>query len=313
MSNVPLRIGTTKYLHTMPLIERTVSAPGIDYSVTVTKTIDECTLKTLAGEFDAGEFSLATYIKVCEPGSPNADKFIGLPVFAKKLVSQYAFCRADAPLDGHGSLKGKRIAVPQFWVTAAIWHRMFMEAAGVGLGDVTWCPLGKDRIDGMPYPEQFKYDWSLVGKKQSDVLRSGEADCFIFARRPSDLKDIRHLAKKPIESALATVKSTGIIPVTHVLAVKRELLEAKPELAAGIYKLFADALAAGDDEVGHHTAQFLPLADMQLDDTYAALGPGWNGYGWSRNEKVVRAFCAAAVEQGFVSAVDIDRIFHKMA
>ena len=51
---------------------------------------------------------------------------------------------------------------------------------------------------------------------------------------------------------------------------------------------------------------------MQLDNTYAALGEGWNGYGWQRNEKVLRAFCAAAVKQGFVKAVDIDRIFNQI-
>lgn len=308
---VHLRIGTTQYLHTMPLIAGAVSVPGVEYQVTVTKTIDECTLKTLAGEFDAGEFSLATYIKVCEAGGPHADQFIGLPVFAKKLVSQYAFCRADDNMDGHASLAGKRIAVPQFWVTAAIWHRLFIEAAGVDPASVTWCPLGKDRIDGMPYPDQFKYDWSLVGKKQSEVIRSGEADCFIFARRPFDLKGLRYLSRNPIDAALETVKRTGIIPVTHVLAVRRELLQQRPDLAQAIYSLFAQSLAHGDDEVGHHTAQFLPLADMQLDNTYAALGEGWNGYGWQRNEKVLRAFCAAAVKQGFVKAVDIDRIFNQ--
>jgi 4,5-dihydroxyphthalate decarboxylase len=178
-----LHIGTTTYLHSEPLIARAVSTAGLDYDVTACKTIDECTLKTLAGDFDAGECSIATFVKVCEAGGAKANNFVGLPVFAKKLVSQYAFCRTDSDLDGHASLAGKRIAVPQFWVTAAIWHRYFLEQSGVPFDKVIWCPLGKDRIDGMPYPANYQMDWSLVGKKPAEVLRSGAADCFIFADR----------------------------------------------------------------------------------------------------------------------------------
>lgn len=303
-----LRVGTTQYLHTLPVIEGAVSVPGLDTEVTVAKNIDECTLRTLKGDFDAGEFSLATFIKICEQGD-NANRFVGVPVFSKKLVSQYAFCRADDGLDGHKSLAGKRIAVPQFWVTAAIWHRWLIESAGVDPASVTWCPLAKDRIEGMPYPSSFRFDWSLVGRKPSEVIRGGEADCFIFARRPADLKGMRYLAKQPVEDALATVKRTGIAPITHVLALKREVHEAHPEVARALLDLFSAALAHGDNEVGHHSAQFLPLADMQLDAIQATLGADWNHYGWARNGKIIRGFCEAAVKQGFVTRVDVDRVF----
>ncbi len=301
-----LKIGTTQYLHTLPLINAAVSVPELTYDVTVTRTIDECTLRTIAGDFDAGEFSLATYLKICE----TDNRFVAFPVFAKKLVSQYAFCRADAPLDDHGSLAGRRIAVPQFWVTAALWHRWTLQQYGVAANAVTWCPLARDRIDGMPYPDTFNFDWSLVGRKPSELLRNGEADCFIFARRPDDLKGLRYLARKPIEETLALTRRTGIIPITHVLAVKREWLAAHSGLDQAVLALFSAALAHGDHEVGHHVAQYLPLADMQFDDINSTLGEGWNHYGWQRNQATIRAFCALAIEQGFVKSVDIDRVFH---
>ena len=303
-----LRVGTTQYLHTLPLIEGAVSVPGLDPEITVAASIDECTLRTLKGDFDVGEFSLATFIKVCEQGD-NANRFVGVPVFSKKLVSQYAFCRTDDTLDGHKSLAGRRIAVPQFWVTAAIWHRWFLEGAGVDPASVTWCPLSKDRIEGMPYPSSLKFDWSLVGRKPSEVIRSGAADCFIFARRPADLKGMRYLAKHPVEETLATVKRTGVAPITHVLALKREVHETNPGFAQALLDLFSASLAHGDNEIGHHAAQFLPLADMQFDETIATLGEGWNRYGWARNGGIIRTFCDAAARQGFVGKVDIDRIF----
>jgi hypothetical protein len=301
-----LKIGTTQYLHTLPLINGAVSVPDLTFDVTVTRTIDECTLRTIAGDFDAGEFSLATFVKLCE----TDHRFVAFPVFAKKLVSQYAFCRDDAPLDGHGTLAGRRIAVPQFWVTAALWHRWTLGQSGVAAGDVTWCPLAPDRIEGMPYPSQFKIDWSLAGRKPSEILRSGEADCFIFARRPDDLSGLRYLARDPIAATIDLTRRTGVIPITHVLAVKREWLAANPGREAAVLDLFSRALAHGDHEVGHHVAQYMPLADMQFDSTTTTLGTGWNRYGWQRNQATIRAFCAAALEQGFVKGIDIDHIFH---
>jgi hypothetical protein len=302
-----LKIGTTQYLHTLPLITGAASVPEFSYEVAVTKTIDECTLRTLAGEFDAGEFSLATFAKVCETDR----RLVGLPVFAKKLVSQYAFCREDAPFDGHGSLAGRRIAVPQFWVTAALWHRWFLDQYGVNPASVVWCPLAKDRIEGMPYPSHYALDWSLAGRKPAEVLRSGAADCFIFARRPDDLRGLRSLARRPLEETLAVTRRTGVIPITHVLAVRREIA-ADPALAAAILRLFSQSLAMGDHEVGHHTAQYMPLADMQFDETTAALGAGWNQYGWRRNEATIRTFAQTALAQGFVDAMDIDELFCKI-
>ena len=161
----------------------------------------------------------------------------------------------------------------------------------------------------MPYPSSLKFDWSLVGRKPSEVIRSGAADCFIFARRPADLKGMRYLAKHPVEETLATVKRTGVAPITHVLALKREVHEANPRVAQALLDLFSASLAHGDNEIGHHAAQFLPLADMQLDQTIATLGEGWNRYGWARNGGIIRTFCDAAAGQGFVGKVDIDRIF----
>ncbi|MSQ70445.1 MAG: hypothetical protein EXR27_04005 [Betaproteobacteria bacterium] len=307
-----IRLSTTQYLHTLPVITRSVSVPGLDYDVTVAKSIDESTLKTLAGEFDVGESSLANFLKVSEPGGRHDGKFVALPVFAKKLVSQYAFCREDDDLDGHGSLAGKRIALPQFWITAAVWHRWYMEQHGVSFASAVWCPLAKDRIEGMSYPDAAQIDWSLLGRKPLEVIREGAADCFIFARRPENLRGLRYLAKQPLDTALEVARRTGVVPLTHVLILRRELLASRPELGASLYELFSQALAAGRREAGNDVAQFLPLGDLQLDAATAALGAGWNDHGWTRNEKALRTFCAAAVKQGMVKSVDVEQVFLKI-
>jgi 4,5-dihydroxyphthalate decarboxylase len=312
MAASPVRISTTQYLHTLGVIDKSAAQSGFDYDVTVAKSIDEATLRMLAGDFDAGECSFATYLQICQRDQATGQRFVALPVFAKKLVAQYAFCRDNDTLDGHGSLAGKRIAVPQFWVTAAIWHRWFMAQAGVDAANVTWCPLGKDRIDGMPYPDALKFDWSLAGKKPADLLRDGAVDCFIYARRPDDMRGLRYLSRRPIDATLSQARDSGVVPVTHVLIVRRDRIAAEPQLARSLFDLFNASFKAAEREAGNHIAQYLPLGDLQLDAVSAMLGAGWNGHGWTRNEKAMRTFLGAAIDQGFVSKLQLEDLFVKL-
>ncbi len=314
MSASPVRISTTQYLHTLGVINKSAAKAGFDYAVTVAKNIDEATLRMIAGDFDVGECSFATYLQICNQDKLKKidQRFIALPVFAKKLVSQYAYCRADDSLDGHASLSGKRIAVPQFWVTAAIWHRWYMAEAGVDAGSVTWFPLAKDRIEGMPYPDALKFDWSLAGKKPAELLRDGAVDCFIYARRPDDMAGLRYLSRRPIDATLATARGTGVVPVTHVLIVRRDRIAADPALAPALFALFNASFEAGEREAGNHVAQYLPLADMQLDAVSATLGGGWNRHGWNCNEKAMRTFLGAAITQGFVGKLVLEDLFVKL-
>ncbi len=309
-----VRIATTPYLHTLGVINKSAAQDGFDYDVTVAKSIDEATLRMIAGDFDIGECSFATYLQICnqDRDKPTGQRFIALPVFAKKLVSQYAFCRDSDTLDGHGSLTGKRVAVPQFWVTAAIWHRWLMAQAGVAPGSVTWCPLSKDRIEGMPYPAALKFDWSLVGRKPAELLRDKEVDCFIYARRPDDMRGLRYLSRKPIESTMAQARDSGVVPVTHVLILRRDRVAADPSLARAVFDLFNASFKAAEREAGNHIAQYLPLGDMQLDAVSAMLGGGWNGQGWKCNEKAMRTFLGAAIEQGFIGKLVLEDLFIKM-
>ncbi len=306
MATNTLRIGITHAYHSQALLTHSVEAEGLSYKATATRTIDECTMQALKGEFDAAEMSLATFVKVRETNPA----LVGLPIFARKLVSQYAFCRDDSPLNSYESLKGKRVAVPQYWLTAALWHRWYLqEIFGVDPAEIIWCPLAPDRLDNMPYPQDTQIDWSLKGRTPRDVLLSGDADCFIFARRPLDMSGLRYVAPSPGEQALELARKTGIVPATHVIAAQASLLESRPELGRSIVDLFSKALDHASGEIAHEAAQFLPLGDLEQDRMSRLLGASWNQYGWKRSELAVRTFCDMAVRQGMVKAVDIDRSF----
>lgn len=297
MDRPTITIGSTAYLHTDPVLRHRIPSERFEYRCETVKNIDECTMRTMRGEFDLGEMSLATFFKLKERGA----EFIGLPIFAKKFVLQYAFCSDGAPIAQPRDLSGKRVGVFQYWVTASLWHRWVLKHYyHVDPVDITWCPLRRDRIEDMPYPADYRFDWRHVGESPEPLLRGGQLDCFFYARRPDDFAGLRYLVRDGVEEGIRFLKAKRLMPVTHVMAIKPQLLEKYPWLGSELVALFDAARVDIQRQVGHISSQYLPFADLQQQEINSLLGSDWNAYGWSVNEHTIATFYDAACEQGFV-------------
>lgn len=297
MTHPTITIGSTSYLHTEPVLRHRIPTARFTYRCETVKNIDECTLRTMAGDFDLGEMSLATFFKMKERGA----EFKGLPIFSKKFVPQYAFCAEAATLTGPQDLRGRRVAVFQYWVTASLWHRWLLKHYyQVDPAEITWCPLRRDRMEDMPYPAGYRFDWQHVGQSPAPLLRAGQVDCFFYARRPDDFNGLRYLVRDGVAEGRRYLKTMRLMPITHVMAVKPQLLEEHPWLGAELVRLFDAARLRVQKEVGHISSQYLPFADLQQREIDALLGADWNAYGWAANEGTIATFYDAACEQGFV-------------
>jgi 4,5-dihydroxyphthalate decarboxylase len=301
MSKPQLTVGSTDYIHTMSLLSGAVRGDKIDIKVEKVKNIDECTKKMMTGDFDAGEMSFATFLKAKENGAALK----AIPVFSRKWMPLYAYCAQDAPYTKPTDLIGKKIAVFQNWVTASIWHRWtFKHVYHADPKEMIWCPLREDRMDNMPYPEDHTFNWDYLGSSPSEALRSGQVDCFIYARRPADFTGLR-LLFPDIEGELKKYLSeVGFLPITHVLAVKESVLEQIPGAAEELLRVFNESQEHGLNEVAHYTSLYLPMGDHYLDETSKLLGKDWNKNGWADNRPILQKFIEACHEQGFIASKD---------
>ncbi|WAH37989.1 substrate-binding domain-containing protein [Alicyclobacillus dauci] len=298
MSKPVLRIGCTQYLNTEAILSHKVSMDGFDYEPVRAMSIDECTLKTLNGEYDVGESSLATFMKVAET---NHD-LVALPIFSRKFLHQYQFCARDSTIEHPADLSGKKVAIPQFWITAGIWHRwLFENYYQLDPKQITWCPLQRDRIKDVPYPARYVIDWSYLGKSAPGLLRDGEIDCFLYARKLDDDKGIRILYPDVKTEEMSFHREMNMVPITHVIVVNSHLLTDHPTLAKDLLFLFEASKQHGLKELGNFVSLYLPFGDLHLEETISFLGEQWNGYGWSNNRETLRSFYTAACEQGFLT------------
>ena len=81
--------------------------------------------------------SLSSYTILRSEGDT---RFIAIPVFPSRVFRHSAvYLRADSPIQKPQDLKGKRIGVGDYQMTAAVWVRGFlMNDYGVQPEDVTW-------------------------------------------------------------------------------------------------------------------------------------------------------------------------------
>jgi len=89
------------------------------------------------GDFDVSEMSMSTLTILTSQG--NRD-WVGIPVYTmRKFFHTEIVVRKDSAIKAPADLKGKRVGVPEYQQTAAIWTRgVLQHEFGVHAKDMNW-------------------------------------------------------------------------------------------------------------------------------------------------------------------------------
>jgi 4,5-dihydroxyphthalate decarboxylase len=135
--NVQLTLACGRYDRTQPLIDGRVQPEGVDLTFLPLRPGETFWRMLNHGEFDASEMSLSSYTILRSEGDA---RFIAIPVFPSRVFRHSAlYVRADSPIDSPEDLKGKRVAVGDYQMTAAVWVRgLLTHEYGVKPEDIVW-------------------------------------------------------------------------------------------------------------------------------------------------------------------------------
>jgi 4,5-dihydroxyphthalate decarboxylase len=276
---------------TAPILDGTIANPALDLTLT-TGSVDENSRAMLAGRFDIAEMSMATFVQARARGR----ELRALPVFLGRRFLQACVASApDARIAVPGDLRGKRIALPQFWMTSSMWHRGLLEHDyGVRATDVEWLTTQPERLDAgfSPGARVRRVD----DRPLPALLADGTADAIFAPRRPESAAGLRFLFADPVATALTYRARTGIYPLLHTVVVRESVLDERPGAGAALYDLFARAKAHAYAHPGA-TAIESPLAGLSFAQARARLGEPYP-FGVPANAAAIEAFLTYAVEQG---------------
>jgi 4,5-dihydroxyphthalate decarboxylase len=273
-----------------------------------------------AREFDIAELSSSEFISLMGRGDCP---FVALPVFPSRVFRHgYIFVNTRAGIRAPKDLEGKRVGVPLYTQTAAIWVRgHLMHEHGVDLDTIRWMQgaVEKGGAHGSPHAPPLLKPVPIAinssGKSLEELLAAGEIDALIGSRKPPMLGRSPDIARlfpdfRAIEREFWL--RTKIFPVMHLIAIRRELHEQHPWIAGSLYSAFVEskARALARMRYGGSLSVMLPWLMSEVEEVDALFGGDAWPYGVEANRPTLQALVQYMVEQNFIArAMPIEELF----
>lgn len=323
MAEISLTLACTVSDRSRPILDGRVTLPGCRL-VTLPGESDDIFRRALRDrEFEITELSMASHIVTTARGD---NPYVAVPVFLSRAFRHSSiYIRTDKGIAKPADLKGKRIGVPEYQLTAIVWARAILaNDYGVQPTDMVWVRGGLEE-PGRPekikiaLPPEIRIDDAPESRSLNAMLEAGEIDGFIGPRAPSCFdRGHPHVARLFPDAATATdyYRQTGIFPIMHLLGVRRDLADKHPWLPGALLKAFeqSKSVALGKLSDTSATKITLPFVEEQLSAARQLMGMDFWPYGFAGNRKVLDAFCGFHHAQGLSERrVEPEELFHPSA
>ena len=309
MANIHLTLAMDEYDHTRDLLQGKVNAEGIDLTW-LNLDVEEIFYRfASAWEWDVSELSFAKYCSIVSQPDPP---IVGIPVFVSRVFRHSAwYIAADGKVRSVSDLAGKRIGIPEWSQTATVYARGWLaEDAGIPLEDVEWVQAGVNepgRIElaHLKLPDGIRYR-QVPDRSLSEMLLAGDIDALISARPPRAFLDGEGGIERLIPDYRAEeqdyFRRTGIYPIMHTVAIRRDTYEKHPWIAMNLLNGFEAAKKRSVARLTSVTHSQIPVP--WIYDTVPELAgdifPGGDywPYGIEPNRPTIEAFLRFCYDQG---------------
>jgi 4,5-dihydroxyphthalate decarboxylase len=310
---------------TRPLREGRVKADGLDLVVSTAHPSEMFWRELHFNEFDISEMSCSSLLMAVAHGDK---RFIAIPVFtSRSFFHTGILVRTDRGIETPQDLKGKKVAVPEYQQTAALWCRGALQHEfNVSPFDIDWYmerteELSHASATGFEPPKGLKFQHIPENENIGSMLLAGKIDASLLYlnevnlvdRSRADLRnrtEVRTLFKNPEAEGVRYYRKTGFYPINHCVVFKREIAEKYPWAVLNAFKAFEEAknlvLEQGRAAAGVYFDLGLvpPEQRKALDtDPYA--------YGLKANRGVLEAITQFSFEQGLTPRkLQLEEVFH---
>ncbi|OAP54225.1 hypothetical protein AYL99_11326 [Fonsecaea erecta] len=271
-------------------------------------------------EFDASELSSSEYITRHVAGDRT---FIALPVFPSRVFRHSFIVVNKDKIKEPKDLNGKRVGVQLYTMTAAVFIRgLLQHEYGVDISSIEWVEGKMEGPGSHGKPSALKplkpiriTQNTNPTKSLSDLLESGEIDATIGADIPACLGKAPHIDRlfpdfKKVE--MEYYKRTGIFPIMHLVAMRRDYYEQNKFAASALYNALNDSkeLARKRMESTGALRYMLPWLPQELDEIHEVFGEDCWPYGIEENRKTLEALVQYLYDQSMIERkVPIEELF----
>jgi 4,5-dihydroxyphthalate decarboxylase len=324
MSGLPLTYAGVMYDRTAPLATGAVKPRGIDLNY-LEFDYPPNIFNKMEHElgFDTSEFGISTHIqKWAEKDYP----FVFLPIFPSKVFRRsYMFVNRKSGIKSPKDLEGKRVGVPAWGQTAAIWQRgILANDHGVDMDKIHWVQGGVYEYGGprgttvRGLLKEQKVEPTPQGKTLSGMIATGEIDALIGANIPDTFgknPDVVRLFPDARAVDREHFKKSGVFPIMHAVAIRRDVWERNKWIAESLYEAFdaAKTYALTKMKYPGSIRYMTPWIDDELDEIETLFGGDPWPSGVEPNRKTLDKLAEYMVQQHMIAkAPNMDDLFLKV-
>jgi len=309
---------------TQAVLDGTVAPEGIDLVPSAIFPSEVFWRQLKYAEFDVSEMSLSALMRLTAGGD---DRWVGLPIFpTRHFFHTWILIRRASGIKTPGDLKGRRVGVPEYQQTAALWARGFLQHEfAVRPSDMEFW-MERDTAHshagalGFNPPPGVTINQIPPDKNIGTMMVSGELDATLLYIRENTLidrstidlwthSDIQPLFPDPVAEGIRYYQSSGIFPINHAMVMRRQIAEKHPWAVLNLLNAFNEANAIADQ---------IRMTHMEYHLATGALPPAARAivehpvvrHGVVANRTVLETAARYSFEQGLTpSVLPLDSIF----
>lgn len=319
-----LSIGLASNPRTWPILNGDVAPDGIDLVPSVVHPSELFWRQLRFGDFDISEMSMSSLMMTRARGD---DRWVGIPVFTtRRFFHTGILVRRDSGILQPADLKGRRVGVPEYQQTAALWTRGVLEHEfGVKPTDVEfWMERLPEHshAGAVAFKAPPGVTIRQIPEHQSigSLMLSGGLDSVIHYIRKSNLvdrstedlwnhPDIRPLFPDQAAEGGRYYRKTGIYPINHGMVIKREIAEKHPWTVLNVLKAFEQANKIAERQRTEHIEYHL-AAGLLPESAVDALRQPLLHHGIKHNRLTLETAALYSREQGLTPRLmKLDELF----
>ncbi|MEE8333241.1 MAG: 4,5-dihydroxyphthalate decarboxylase [Alphaproteobacteria bacterium] len=307
MNELDLTLAVCDYDHVRDLVNGAVPVEGLRINFQ-NLTVQEIFHRfTTHREWDASEMSMGMYVSLRSQGD---DSLSAIPVFTSRVFRHSSFyVLRDGPVRMPADLRGRRVGYPEWAHTAGMYSRAYlMHDIGIPLEEIEWVQSGVNQGGRAEHvklslPDTVKLVPEL-DKSLDEMLLSGEIDALMSSLAPRSFlagnTSVVRLIPNFQQVERDSYRDTGVFPIMHLIAIKREILDRHPWVAKNLLSGFETAKDRSVARLRDGTISRFPFpwAFACAEEMTALMGDDIWPYGVEANRITLQAFLQMCQEQG---------------
>lgn len=320
MRRVELSLAISPNWRVQALLDGAVTPEGIDLVISKLPPSDVFWRQLRFAEFDVSEMSLSSLLIATAKGDR---RWKALPIFPdRRFFHTFSVVRARSDIHRPQDLRGKRVGVPDYQMTAALWTRGALQHEfGVTPSEMEWHmertpEKSHGGATGFEPPPGVKLQYIPPDKSISSMILSDELDAAVVyvpalvqvdtmidrSKTRFGEDQARWLFPDQDAERARYYSKLGFIPMNHCVVVRAEILERYPWVATNLYKAFLEAKEMARAHLRELLTPYRQMGVVTKEIT-ARLEVDPFPYGVSANAAALETLAEYSREQGLTPRV----------